>query len=72
MQTVEVPFKGEEIASHTEGAQVYRLYRSHDDGALFVYWRDEERAWLESGRSGAGLKAWQVLALFPELAAGLE
>jgi hypothetical protein len=52
--TVEVTFEGELLASHTEGAKEYRLYRTRDD-ALYVYWQDERGPWLETGAPEHGV-----------------
>ena len=70
MHTVEVRFLGEKLATHTEGADVFTLYRTPE--GLFRIHIDEGEgglAWLESGRNGTGLTGAQVRTLFAEFQA---
>jgi hypothetical protein len=65
--TVEVRFRGEKLATRTDGADVYTLFRT-PEGLYRVHINEGEGglAWLESGRNGTGLTAAQVRTLFPE------
>ena len=67
---VAVRFRGEKLVTHTDGADVFTLYRT-PEGLFRVYIDEGESglAWLESGRSGNGLTAAQVRTLFPEFEA---
>ena len=69
--TVEVSFEGELLATHTDERGASRLYRSKD-GSLYVYWRDEEGAWLESGQPGRGVPPALIASWWPELVGALE
>jgi hypothetical protein len=84
VQTVEVSFRGERLATVTiEDAGVYTLYRT-PLGDYYVHHVDEQRdfSWLVTHRNRdpetaellGGLEDWQVRALWPELAsaAGLD
>ena len=69
---VEVSFVRELLATHTsERGTTSRLYRSEED-TLYIYWRDEDGAWLETGEPGVGVSPARVAHLRPELAAGFE
>ena len=70
LQTVEVKFSGEKLATFTDGSDTYSLYRT-PEGLYRVYIDEGEgkQAWLESGRSGNGLTEAQVRTVFPELSA---
>ena len=67
LQAVEVRFRGEKLATHVEGADVYTLYRTPE--GLFRIHIDEGEggpAWLEGGHLGNGLTEAQLLRVFPE------
>ena len=69
---VEVSFVGELLATHTsERGTTSRLYRTEGD-VLFVYWRDEDGSWLETGEPGVGISPARVAHLWPELASALK
>ncbi len=72
IQSVEVRFEGEELASYTDSVSVNTLYRT-PEGLYRVHMDEGETAFLESGLDGEGLTEGQVRALWPELveAAGL-
>jgi hypothetical protein len=67
IQTVEVRFEGELLATYTDSLAVYTLYRI-PEGRYRVYVEEGETAFLESGLHGVGLTEWQVRHLWPELA----
>jgi hypothetical protein len=69
MHAVEVRFRGEKLATHMEGADVFTLYRL-PEGLYRVHIDEGEGrlAWLESGRSGIGLTEAQIRRVFPEFA----
>jgi hypothetical protein len=74
LQTVEVRFRGEPLATVPAEAGTYTLFRTPEGG--YIVHTDEgegELAWLEAGRDGRGLTEAQIRALWPELyeAAGL-
>ena len=74
MQSVEVRFRGEKLATHADGADAYTLYRTLE-GLYRVHIDEGEGgfAWLESGRYGEGLTEAQLRTVFPEFeAAGLD
>jgi hypothetical protein len=68
MQSAEVRFEGEKLATYTDGSDVYSLYRT-TEGLYRIHVDESEgkQAWLESARSGNGLTAAQVRTVFPEL-----
>ncbi len=68
LQTVEVRFTGEKLATYTDDSGIYTLYRTPE--GLYRVHIDQgegEQAWLESGRSGNGLTEAQLRRVFPEL-----
>jgi hypothetical protein len=67
MHAVEVRFRGEKLATHMEGADVFTLYRL-PEGLYRVHIDEGEGglAWLESGLDGDGLTEAQLLRVFPE------
>jgi hypothetical protein len=74
LQTVEVRFRGEPLATVPAEAGTYTLFRTPEGG--YIVHTDEgegELAWLEAGRDGRGLTEAQIRALWSELyeAAGL-
>jgi hypothetical protein len=74
LQTVEVRFEGEQLATVPTESGTYTLYRTPEGG--YIVHADEGEgglAWLEAGRDNRGLTERQVRALWPELyeAAGL-
>ncbi len=74
LQTLEVRFEGEQLATVPTEAGTYTLFRTPEGG--YIVHTDEgegELAWLEAGRDGRGLTEAQIRALWPELyeAAGL-
>ncbi len=74
MQTVEVRFRGEMLATHVDGADVYTVYRTEGLYRVHIDEGEGAPAWLEGGHLGSGLTVAQLRTLFPELfaAAGLE
>ena len=67
LQAVEVRFRGEKLATHTDGADVFTLYRT-PEGLYRIHIDEGEgrSAWLESGHYGTGLTAAQLHTVFPE------
>ncbi len=67
LQSVEVRFRGEKLATHVDGADVFTLYRT-PEGLYRVHIDEGEGglAWLEAGRNGDGLTEAQLLKVFPE------
>jgi hypothetical protein len=72
IQSVEVRFEGEELATVRSSVSVNTLYRT-PEGLYRIHFDEEEIAFLESGRDGEGLTEERVRTLWPELieAAGL-
>ena len=72
IQSVEVRFEGEKLATHSGAVSVNTLYRT-PEGLYRVHMDEGEIAFLESGLDGEGLTERQVRTLWPELweAAGL-
>ena len=70
MQVVEVRFRGEKLATHTDGADVFTLYQT-PEGLYRVYIDEGEGglAWLEFGHYGTGLTEAQLRRVFPEFEA---
>ena len=70
LHTVEVRFRGEKVATHIDGADVFTLYRT-PEGLYRIHIDEGEGglAWLESGRNGTGLTEAQVRTLFAEFQA---
>jgi hypothetical protein len=68
IQTVEVRFEGEEIATYADSLAVYTLYRT-PEGRYRIYVDEGETAFLESGLDGDGLTESEVRQLWPELMA---
>lgn len=77
LQTVEVRFKGERLASFIDQAgegepTMYTLYRTPE--RLYVVYIAEMGegglAWLEAGHLGEGLPLARIRALWPELTEG--
>ena len=70
MQTVEIRFRGEKLATHIDGADVFTLYRT-PEGLYRVHIDEGEGglAWLESGHYGTGLTEAQLRRVFPEFEA---
>jgi hypothetical protein len=69
LQTVEVRFPGERVASFSSGIATYTLYRT-PESLYRVHIEEGERAWLESGRDGEGLPEEFARRSFPELFQG--
>jgi hypothetical protein len=69
MQTLEIRFSGEELASYRDNrGMVYRLlYRSDDEHYVVHHDDPSGLAWLEDGR-GNGLSAEDLRRGWPELA----
>jgi hypothetical protein len=67
IQSVEVRFEGEELATYTGSVSVYTLYRT-PEGLYRIHIDEGETAFLESGFDGEGLTEEQVRRLWPELA----
>jgi hypothetical protein len=72
IQSVEVRFEGEELATYTGRVSVYTLYRT-PEGLYRIHIDEGETAFVESGLYGEGLTEGQVRQFWPELweAAGL-
>ena len=72
MHTLEVRFRGEKLATHVEGADVFTLHRT-PEGLYRVHIDEGEGglAWLESGRNGTGLTGEEVRRVFPEFEAAI-
>jgi hypothetical protein len=75
LQRVEVTFEGVELAAFTsERGTTYRLFRydGSDEPGFFVHMQDEDGAWLEYGRYGAGMSRAEVAQMWPELVENLD
>ena len=70
LQTVEVRFTGEKLATYTDDSGVYTLYRT-PEGLYRVHIDEDDGglAWLESGHYGTGLTEAQLRRVFPEFEA---
>ena len=67
IQTVEVKFEGEKLATTTGAVSTNTLYRT-PQGLYRIHMDEGETAFLESGRDGDGLTEERVRTLCPELA----
>jgi len=68
-QVMEIRFRGERLGSYTdEIGTTWTLYRG-TDGYYRIHASDRDGAWMEAGRYGNGLQAWQVLRDWPAFSA---
>ena len=71
LQAVEVRFRGEKLATRTDGADVYTLYRTEELYRVHIDEGAGGLAWLESGHLGNGLTEAQLRRVFPEFGAAI-